>query len=126
VLRAHAEGLAGRTCLLVSTPGPLALDLDAMLSAHRANAALVTVAVARRPDGADALIVGEDGRVMAVQPAPHPDEALSDLSDAGVYAVEPAALDHMRGGGGAGDLTGGLLTALLAWDAPVYAYPLGA
>lgn len=121
-LHAHAGRLGGRTCVMVAARGTVALDLDAMLAAHRATGAVLTIAVRRRSegDGSDALIAGDDGRLMAVQAVPHPDEALSDLADAGIYAVAPAALDHVAAG--ARELTGEVLAALLAWDAPVHVH----
>lgn len=123
-LRAHAGRLGGASCVLVATREPVCVDLGSLLAAHRANRALLTVAVRRRDVGedSDALIVGDDGRVIAVQPSPLPDEALSDLTDAGIYAVAPEALDHV--GDGARELTGEVLSELLAWDVPVYVHPL--
>lgn len=123
-LRAHAAQLGNRTCLVVAAREPVAIDLVALLAAHRANAALLTIAVRvrRDDDSVDALIAGEDGRLMAVQPAPHPDEALSDLADAEVYAIAPAALHHLAEE--SESMTGDVVPALLAWDAPVYLHPL--
>jgi len=125
-LRTHAGRLDGRTCLMVTGGQPVALDLDAMLAAHRDSGALLTIAVRSRGegDGSDALIAGDDGRLVAVQPAPHPDEALSDLADAGVYAISPGALDHVSAD--ARELAGDVLAALLAWDAPVHVHAVDA
>jgi NDP-sugar pyrophosphorylase family protein len=122
-LRAQAARVRGRTCLLVATRDPAEVDVEGMLVAHRANAALLTIAVRRRDeqDVGDALIAGADGRLMAVQPSPHPDEALSELTDAGVYAIAPEAVDHITDG--AGSMTGEVIPGLLAWDAPVYVHP---
>ena len=124
-LKAHAARLGDTVCVVLAAPGPVRADLDALVGAHVAAGALLTVAVvSRRPeDGpADVLIAGDDGRVMAVQPAPHPDEALSDLVDARLYVVSPAALDHV--GAPPSEIGSDLLPALLAWDAPVLAHRL--
>ena len=122
-LRASAPLPDGEPCVVVAAREPLRVDLAALLAAHVASGALLTIAVRRRPTaGADVLIAGEDGRVMGVQVAPHPDEALSDLADAGLYAVAPEALDHVPDG--RAQLGGEVLAALLAWDAPVYVHRL--
>ncbi len=127
-LEAHAAELAdGGACVVLAAPGVVRVDLAALVDAHVAAAALLTVAVRRRGDDeapADVLIAGDDGRVMGVQPAAHPDEALSDLVDAGVYVVSAEALHHI--GPPPAQIGADLLPALLAWDAPVHVHRLDA
>lgn len=125
-LKAHAAPLGDGPCVVLAASGLLRVDLEALVDAHAAAAALLTVAVRPRADGeddADVLIAGDDGRVMGVQPAAHPDEALSDLVDAGIYVVSPDALHHI--GAPPAEIGADLLPALLAWDAPVHVHRLG-
>ena len=124
-LQAHAARVAGGPCVVVTGAGPVHVELNALLSAHAATGALLTVAVrTRREDEAavDVLIAGDDGRVIGVQPGAHPDEALSELVDAGVYAVSPEALHHI--GSPPAQIATDLLPALLSWDAPVHVHRL--
>ena len=124
-LKAHSAELAGAPCVLLAAPGPVRVDLDVLLGEHAASGALLTVAVRTRRAGeasVDVLIADDDGRVMGVQSAPHPDEALSDLVDAGIYAVSPEALHHI--GPPPAEVGADLLPALLAWDAPVHVHRL--
>ncbi len=123
-LKAHAGAVAGAPCMVVTASRPVRLDLEALMGAHAASGALVTVAVRPRTDedvDADVLVADDDGRVIGVQPAAHPDEALSDLVDAGIYVVSGEALDHI--GPPPSAVIADLLPALLAWDAPVHVHP---
>lgn len=123
--KAHAPALGGRSCVVVDARVPVRVDVSALLAAHETSGALLTVGVRRRragDDGADVLIADDDGRVIGVQPAPHPDEALSELVDARIYAVAPAALDHV--GAAPSELGADLLPALLGWDATVHVHAL--
>lgn len=121
-LKAHAGDLTGGPWIVLSATGPVRVDLDALLSAHAAAGALLTVAVRGRAGDelADVLIAGDDGRVIGVQPGAHPDEALSDLVDVGLYAVSAEALHHV--GAPPAQITADLLPALLAWDATVHVH----
>ena len=124
-VKAHAPALEGRSCVVVDARVPVRVDVAALLAAHETSGALLTVGVRRRragDEGADVLIADDDGRVIGVQPAPHPDEALSELVDARVYAVAPAALDHV--GPAPSELGADLLPALLGWDATVHVHEL--
>lgn len=124
-LRAHASRSGGDCFVLVATHDPVVVDIGALLGVHRRSGALLTVAArSSQPGGGDVLIVGDDDRVVGVQPSPHPDEALSDLGDAGVYAVSRAILDHVPEG--RSELAGDVLDTLLAWDVPVYVHRLTA
>lgn len=121
--RSHADALGGDPIVVVAGPGPVRVDLGALLAIHTDRRAQLTIAVRRRTpgeEGRDVLIADEDGRVVGVQPAPHPDEALSELVDAGVYVVAAEALDHV--GPGPSELGADLLPALLAWDATVHVH----
>lgn len=125
-VKAHAPALEGRSCVVVDSRVPVRVDLAALLAAHDRTGALLTVGVRRRragDEGVDVLIAGDDGRVIGVQPAPHPDEALSELVDARIYAVSPAALDHV--GAAPSELGADVLPVLLGWDAPVHVHELG-
>jgi NDP-sugar pyrophosphorylase family protein len=126
-LQAHADELAGGPCVVLARPGLHRVDLQGLLRAHAQAGALLTVGVRTARGGeasADVLIAGDDGRVIGVQAGAHPDEALSDLVDAGVYVVSPAALHHL--GPPPAEIAAELLPALLAWDAAVHVHPVGA
>lgn len=122
-VRSHADSLGGDPCVVVAGSDPVRVDLGALLAIHTDRRAQLTIAVRRRApgeEGTDVLIADEDGRVIGVQPAPHPDEALSELVDAGVYVVAPEALHHV--GPGRSELGADLLPALLSWDATVHVH----
>lgn len=124
-VKAHAPALKGRSCVVVDSRIPVRLDVVALLAAHEASGALLTVGVRTRragDDGVDVLIAADDGRVIGVQPAPHPYEALSELVDARIYAVSPAALDHV--GAAPFELGADLLPVLIGWDAAVHVHEL--
>ena len=124
-LQAHAAQLRDEPCVVLKSAGLVHVDLDALVGAHAAAAALLTIAVrsrGAREEAADVLIAGDDGRVIGVQPAAHPDEALSDLVDAGIYVVSAEALHHI--GAPPAEIGADLLPALLAWDAPVHVHRL--
>ena len=124
-MKAHAPALAGRSCVVIDARAPIRVDVAALLAAHETSGALLTVGVRRRrpgDEGADVLIADDDGRVVGLQPAPHPDEALSELVDARIYVVAPAALDHVAAA--PSELGADLLPALLGWDAAVHVHRL--
>lgn len=72
------------------------LDLAAMMQAHRASAAEVTIAavtVPRKDCGKYGIMhCDPTGRVLAFQEKPHPEEALSTLASTGIYIISPKAL----------------------------------
>ena len=121
-LKAHAGEVPGGPWVVLAATGLVRVDLDALLGAHAATGALLTVAVRARAgdEAADVLIAGDDGRVIGVQPGAHPDEALSDLVDAGIYAVSAEGLHHV--GAPPAQIGTDLLPALLAWDAAVHVH----
>ena len=124
-LKSHAADLGDEPCVMVTATRPVRLDVAALLRAHAESAALLTVAarlMAAGEEAADVLIAGDDGRLMGVQPGVHPDEALSDLVDAGIYVVSPEALHHVDAP--SAEVGTDLLPALLAWDAPVQVHRL--
>jgi NDP-sugar pyrophosphorylase family protein len=124
-VRARAGELRGGPCVVLTSSAPLRVDLEAVVAAHEAAAVLLTVCVRARGDderAADVVIAGDDGRAMGVQPAAHPDEALSDVVDAGLYVVSAGALAHI--GPGPAQIGADLLPALLSWDAPVHVHRL--
>ena len=126
-LKARAAELGERPCLVLDTAAVLRVDLDALVAEHVSAGALLTVCVRPRHDGetaADVVIAGDDGRVIGVQPAAHPDEALSELVDAGLYVVSSEAVHHIASP--PARIGADLLPALLGWDAPVHVHRLDA
>jgi mannose-1-phosphate guanylyltransferase len=70
------------------------LDLQAMLSAHRAGAAVATIALTpvEDPSAFGLVETDEAGRVRRFVEKPRPDQITTNLINAGTYILEPEAL----------------------------------
>jgi NDP-sugar pyrophosphorylase family protein len=94
------------------------IDMNAFADAHRKSGAEVTVATRefalQHPYG---VIQVEDGRITGIVEKP----SVTDTVSAGIYAIQPSALDVIPSGKFF-DMPD-LVTALLAANRPVAAYP---
>lgn len=112
------------------------IDLGAMRATHTAHDGLATLAVKRVPDTSQfgVVITGSDGRVQGFQEKPHPDEALSDLCNCGIYMFRPQIFEHFPAEGvsskagdadsppGFADWAMDVFPALLDGDVPFYVH----
>jgi mannose-1-phosphate guanylyltransferase/phosphomannomutase len=72
-------------------------DLRPMIDLHRQAGALATMGLYRVPDPWNRGIVELDGSQIIARfvEKPPPEEAFSDLANAGIYVLEPAVLDRI-------------------------------
>lgn len=98
------------------------VDIAALVRFHRERGAIATMALTRVDDPSEfgVVDVAEDGRVRRFQEKPKRSEAFSDLVNAGIYVLEPAALARIPPGE-VHDFARHLFPRLLADGAPLYA-----
>jgi mannose-1-phosphate guanylyltransferase len=76
------------------------IDYTALIDAHRRSGGIATLAVKQVADVSQfgVVVTDADGRVQGFQEKPDPAEALSDLTNAMIYVLEPEVLDHFPAG----------------------------
>lgn len=81
--------------LVVSGDALTDMDLTALVEHHRSTGAVVTVALARKPNVVEFgnVITGEDGRIERFIEKPSWGQVFSDTVNTGIYVVDPAVLD---------------------------------
>lgn len=101
------------------------LDLGQLVAAHRAQGALMTLALYRvvNPTECGIVALDETGRITRFVEKPAPDALFSDLANAGVLVAEPGVLSFIPPDRPS-DFGRDLLPALLAAGAPVYGWPI--
>jgi mannose-1-phosphate guanylyltransferase len=72
------------------------VDLRALAEAHAAHDGLATLVVKRVKDTSEygVIVTGADGRIQGFQEKPDPAEALSDLANCMIYALDPEIFDY--------------------------------
>lgn len=72
------------------------IDLNALVERHRSHGGIGTLTVKRVDDTREYGVVlhDADGRISGFQEKPHPDEALSDLGNCGIYCFSPQIFDY--------------------------------
>jgi mannose-1-phosphate guanylyltransferase len=72
------------------------IDLNALVERHRAHGGIGTLTVKRVDNTREYGVVlhDADGRISGFQEKPHPDEALSDLGNCGIYCFRPEIFDY--------------------------------
>jgi len=82
------------TTVVVNGDNLMDLDLDAMLTAHQARRAAISISVddVADPTGRGVVVSDSSGRVSAFQEKPAPGTALADTVNTGVYILEPSVL----------------------------------
>ena len=72
------------------------IDLNALVERHRSAGGIGTLTVKRVDDTREYGVVlhDNDGRISGFQEKPHPDEALSDLGNCGIYCFSPEIFDY--------------------------------
>ncbi len=117
------SALSDDTFLVISGDALTDIDLGAVVAAHRARSALVTVCLKRVPDPLEfgIVITDEDSRIERFLEKPTWGQVFSDTVNTGIYVMEPEVLASVAGGAQV-DWSADVLPALLAQGAPVYGY----
>ena len=89
------QGLAGEPFLVVSGDALTDIDLTALVEFHQRTGAMVTVALARKPNVIEFgnVITAEDGRIERFIEKPTWGQVFSDTVNTGIYVMAPEVLD---------------------------------
>ena len=111
------------TFLVISGDALTDIDLRAVVAAHRARGALVTVCLTRVPDPVEfgIVITDEQQRIERFLEKPSWGQVFSDTVNTGIYVMEPEVFSYVTAGE-AVDWSGDVFPALLAAGAPVFGY----
>lgn len=95
-VRAVSEYFGDEPFLIISGDALTDVDLTALAERHRASGGVATLTVKRVDDTREYGVVLHDtaGRITGFQEKPHPDEALSDLGNCGIYMFSPEIFDY--------------------------------
>jgi mannose-1-phosphate guanylyltransferase len=95
-VRACAEFFGEDSFLVISGDALTDIDLTALAARHRESGGIATLAVKQVPDTREYGVVLHDreGRITGFQEKPHPDEALSDLGNCGIYVFRAEIFDY--------------------------------
>ncbi len=101
------------------------IDYEALIEFHRAKNADVTITVMRVQDTREFGIVAldEERRILRFQEKPRPEEAFSDLANAGFYVIKKKVFDDVPAGEPY-DFSRQLFPHLMEQGARFYAFPL--
>lgn len=101
------------------------LDYEALIEFHHAKNADVTITVMRVQDTREFGIVAtdEDRRILRFQEKPRPEEAFSDLANAGFYVIKKKVFDDVPAGEPY-DFSRQLFPHLMEEGARFYAFPM--
>lgn len=111
--------------LIISGDALTDIDLTALAERHRATGGVATLTVKRVDDTREYGVVlhGADGRITGFQEKPHPDEALSDLGNCGIYVFSPEIFDYFPDSEFV-DWANDVFPALLENDVPFYIHEI--
>jgi mannose-1-phosphate guanylyltransferase/mannose-1-phosphate guanylyltransferase/phosphomannomutase len=120
-VRACADFLGDESFLVISGDALTDIDLTAMAATHEQAGGIATLAVKQVSDTREYGVVlhDRDGRVTGFQEKPHPDEALSDLGNCGIYMFKPEIFDYFPARPFV-DWAQDVFPALLSDDAPFH------
>ncbi|WP_297089926.1 NDP-sugar synthase [Thermococcus sp.] len=112
------------TFFVVSSDVLTNLDLRALYEYHRKKKALATIALSRVDDPSQygIAVINEDGRILRFKEKPKPEEAFSNLVNAGIYVFEPEAFDLVPKGKNF-DFSKDLFPRMLENDLALYGFP---
>ena len=101
------------------------VDIGAMVEFHRAKGAHATMALTTVENVLEYGVVGldADGRIQRFQEKPTPEEAFSNLINAGIYVLEPHVMEHVPEDTKF-DFSRNLFPILLGSDQPMYGHTL--
>lgn len=82
--------------LVISGDALTDLDVPAVVERHRQHGGIATLCVTKVQETSEYGVVLHDaeGRITGFQEKPHPDEALSDLANCGIYVFSPEIFDY--------------------------------
>jgi mannose-1-phosphate guanylyltransferase/mannose-1-phosphate guanylyltransferase/phosphomannomutase len=125
-VRACADFLGAESFLVISGDALTDIDLTAMAATHARAGGIATLAVKQVSDTREYGVVLHDreGRVTGFQEKPHPEEALSDLGNCGIYMFQPAIFEHFPERPFV-DWAQDVFPALLERDVPFYIHEVG-
>ena len=111
--------------LIISGDALSDIDLNALTERHRAAGGIGTLTVKRVEDTREYGVVlhDADGRISGFQEKPHPDEALSDLGNCGIYCFSPEIFDYFPETDPV-DWANDVFPALLENDVPFYIHEI--
>ncbi len=117
------RGLNREPFLVVSGDALTDIDLTALIESHRRTGAVVTVALARKPNVLEFgnVIIGEDGRVQRMIEKPTWGQVLSDTVNTGIYVMEPEILDMVPADERV-DWSADVFPRLMEAGLPIYGY----
>jgi mannose-1-phosphate guanylyltransferase/phosphomannomutase len=109
--------------LVISGDALTDIDLGAVVRAHKARGALVTVCLKRVPDPLEfgIVITDEQERIERFLEKPTWGQVFSDTVNTGIYVMEPEVFAHVATGEIV-DWSGDVFPALVAAGAPVYGF----
>jgi mannose-1-phosphate guanylyltransferase len=124
-VRACAQFFGDEPFVIVSGDALTDIDLTAFAERHRSARGIATLAVKRVSDTREYGVVLHDseGRVTGFQEKPHPDDALSNLGNCGIYTFDPAIFDYFPQRPFV-DWAQDVFPALLEADVPFHIYEL--
>ena len=101
------------------------VDIGAMVEFHLAKGAHATMALTTVENVSEYGVVGldADGRIQRFQEKPTPEEAFSNLINAGIYVLEPQVMEHVPEDTKF-DFSRNLFPILLGSDQPMYGHTL--
>ena len=125
-VRACADFLGAESFLVISGDALTDIDLAAMAATHARAGGIATLAVKEVADTREYGVVLHDreGRVTGFQEKPHPEEALSNLGNCGIYMFGPAIFEHFPERPFV-DWAQDVFPALLERDVPFYIHEVG-
>ena len=117
------DALRDDSFLVISGDALTDIDLGAVVAAHKARGALVTVCLKRVPDPLEfgIVITDEEQRIERFLEKPTWGQVFSDTVNTGIYVMEPEVFAHVAAGESV-DWSGDVFPALLEAGAPVYGY----
>jgi len=100
-------------------------DLTKLVERHKQAGGIGTLTVKKVEDTREYGVVlhGADGRISGFQEKPHPDEALSDLGNCGIYCFSPEIFDYFPESEFV-DWANDVFPVLLANDIPFYIHEI--
>ncbi len=96
----NAEGLIDDRFIVMSADVVADVDLDALVAFHEARGGLATIALTEVEDPTQFGIVGlsETGKIERFKEKPKREEAFSNLTNTGIFVVEPEVLERVPQG----------------------------
>jgi len=122
-VRNAQDALRDEPFLVISGDALTDIDLSELVRFHKKNGALVTAALARKPDPLEfgIVITGEDGRIQRFLEKPTWGQVFSDTVNTGIYVMEPEVLAEVPPGEPC-DWSAQVFPRLLKRGAPLYGW----